>query len=111
MVSNIHSVLDEGEIKYLPECIPMGYDKNVWKMICDEWDPEEYNGVQAALVSESMRPWMCQDYCRRNGITPFIPFLTFNVSPNWKLRPSLGHHWNSKKEYGTKILLKTLEKL
>ena len=87
MVSNLNIVLDEGKIKYLPEVRPMKYDKNIWDKICDEWIDEDHEGVNHALIHESLRPWMCQDYCRRHNIIPFIPFLTFNISPNWKLRP------------------------
>lgn len=83
MVNNLNCVLDEGKIKYLPEVIPMGYDQKIWEKICDEWDITEHEGVSYDLIHVAMRPWMCQDYCRRNNIIPFIPFLTFNISPNW----------------------------
>lgn len=93
MVSNLNIVLDEGKIKYLPECIAMSYDKKIWNEICTNWsvniaelchcevDEDPY------FIREEMRPWICKKYCRTHNIIPFIPFLTFNISPNWKLRP------------------------
>ena len=96
MVRNLNIVLDEGKIKYLPEVIPMGYDKDIWKLVHRELQVKlekgEIDGFDMNMYlfdsSDAGKKQLCDDYCRRHGIIPFIPFLTFNISPNWKMRPT-----------------------
>ena len=89
MVNNNCVVLDEGQLKFLPECISMGYDKEIWDMIVRDWRTVGSEICHAEVdddpwsVRHDMRPWMCKQYARRMGIKPFTPFLTFNISPNW----------------------------
>ena len=68
----------------------MGYDKEIWDMIVRDWDEVGSTICCCSWVDGSphdvrhdMRPWMCKQYARHKGIKPFIPFLTFNISPNW----------------------------
>ena len=96
MVRNLNIVLDEGKIKYLPEVTTMGYDKEIWKLVhrelqvklekgeIDAWDMNNY----VLHSADHGKQQLCYEYCKRHNIIPFIPFLTFNISPNWKMRPT-----------------------
>ncbi len=82
----------------------MSYDPKIWREICANWTEETADLCHAEVENDphsilpSMRPWICRKYCKVNGITPFIPFLTFNISPAWKLRPKPGKSKDGKLE-------------
>jgi len=73
----------------------MGYDKNIWKLVLQELQVKLETGeidrfdhaMYSIDSSDAGKRALCEEYCRIHKIIPFIPFLTFNISPNWKLRP------------------------
>jgi len=91
MVNNNCVVLDAGQFKFLPEPIIMGYDKEIWKLVLEELNEQLRKGEIDAFdhyhdtvgCSDANRNHLCKKYMRAHGIKPFIPFLTFNISPNW----------------------------
>ena len=108
MVHNRFEVLDEGKIKYLPECImsKSSFDPKVLRMMEDEWkryQPLIYKSdftrenVDLSEVPEfflkhhrdvfpilNNQEFVYKKFIEWKNIPPFIPFMTLNISPNWK---------------------------
>lgn len=91
MVNNNCVVLDEGQLKFLPEPISMGYDKEMWKLVLADLQEKLDTGRISASdaggymvnSSDAGKRQLISSYMREHGIKPFTPFLTFNISPNW----------------------------
>lgn len=108
MVHNRFEVLDEGIIKMLPERImsKTSFDPKVLRMMRDEWERYQPLIYKADFTREKVdlsevpefflkhhrdvfeilnnQEFVYKKFIEWKNIPPFVPFMTLNISPNWR---------------------------